>query len=83
VALALSWPLGLILAGIWLAEALLFRMASLASLAAADAAPALAMYFIGNWPEAWALFPIALLLVWRHRGNIRKIRSGQERRIGS
>jgi glycerol-3-phosphate acyltransferase PlsY len=83
VALALSWPLGLILAGIWLAVALLFRMASLASLAAAVAAPPLALYFIGNWPEAWALFPIAVLLVWRHRGNISKIRSGQERRIGS
>src|SRR5271155_3180813 len=83
VALALSWPLGLILAGSWLAVALLFRMASLASLVAAVAAPPLALHFIGNWPEAWALFPIALLLVWRHRGNIRKIRSGQERRIGS
>jgi glycerol-3-phosphate acyltransferase PlsY len=83
VALALSWPLGLTLAGIWLAVALLFRMASLASLAAAVAAPPLALYFIGNWPESWALFPIALLLVWRHRGNISKIRSGQERRIGS
>src|SRR5271170_6302832 len=51
-----------------------------ASLAAAVAAPPLALYFIGNRPESWALFPIALLLVWRHRGNIRKIRSGQERR---
>jgi glycerol-3-phosphate acyltransferase PlsY len=83
VALALSWQLGLALAGIWLAVALLFRMASLASLAAAVAAPPLAVYFIGNWPEAWALFPIALVLVWRHRGNIRKILSGQEHRIGS
>ncbi len=82
VALALAWQLGLALAGIWLAVALLFRMASLASLAAAVAAPPLAVYFIGNWPEAWALFPIALLLVWRHRGNIRKILAGQEHRIG-
>jgi glycerol-3-phosphate acyltransferase PlsY len=83
VALALAWQLGLALAGIWLVVALLSRMASLASLAAAVAAPPLAVYFIGNWPEAWALFPIALVLVWRHRGNIRKILAGQEHRIGS
>jgi glycerol-3-phosphate acyltransferase PlsY len=83
VALALAWQLGLVLAGIWLAVALLSRMASLASLAAAVAAPPLAVYFIGNWPEAWALFPIALVLIWRHRGNIRKILAGQEHRIGS
>ena len=29
------------------------------------AAPPLGLYFIGNWPEAWALFPIALLLIWQ------------------
>jgi glycerol-3-phosphate acyltransferase PlsY len=63
--------------------ALLFRIASLASLAAAVVGPPLALYLIGNWPEAWALFPIAVLLVWRHRQNIRKILAGQESRIGS
>ncbi len=68
---------------IWLVVALLFRMSSLASLVAAIAAPPLAFYFLGNWPEAWALFPIALLLFWRHRANIRKLLAGEERRIGS
>jgi glycerol-3-phosphate acyltransferase PlsY len=82
VAFALSWQLGLLLAGIWLAVALLFRMASLASLVAAVAAPPLGLYILGNWPEAWALFPIALLLIARHRGNIRKILAGEERKIG-
>jgi len=83
VAMALSWQLGLTLAAVWVAVALLFRMSSLASLVAALAAPPLALYFIGNWPEAWVLFPIALLLVWRHRANIGKILAGQEHRIGS
>ena len=82
-AMALSWQLGLTLAAVWVAVALLFRMSSLASLVAALAAPPLALYFIGNWPEAWVLFPIALLLVWRHRANIGKILAGQEHRIGS
>jgi acyl phosphate:glycerol-3-phosphate acyltransferase len=82
-AIALSWPLGLALAAVWVAVTLLFRMSSLASLAAALAAPPLALYFIGNWPEAWVLFPIALLLIWRHRANIGKILAGREHRIGS
>lgn len=82
VAFALSWQLGIALAAVWLTVALLFRMASLASLAAAVLAPPLGVYCIGNWPEAWALLPIAVLLVWRHRRNIRKILAGQERRIG-
>ena len=83
VAFALAVPLGVALLGVWLAFALLFRISSLASMAAAVAAPALGLYFIGNGPEAWALFPIALLLISRHRGNIRKLLAGQERRIGS
>jgi glycerol-3-phosphate acyltransferase PlsY len=80
--LALSWPLGVALLVIFLAMAVAFRMASLASIAAAVAAPALGLYFIGNRPEALVLFPIALLLVWRHRENIRKLLAGTERKIG-
>jgi glycerol-3-phosphate acyltransferase PlsY len=83
VAFALSVSLGVALLVVWLAFALLFRIASLASIAAAVAAPPLGRYFIGNGPEAWALFPIALLLISRHRENIRKLLAGQERRIGS
>jgi len=78
---ALSWPLGFALLGVWLAFAVLFRIASLASLAAAVAALPLGLYFIGNWPEAWVLVPIAALLFWRHRENIRKLIAGTERKI--
>jgi acyl phosphate:glycerol-3-phosphate acyltransferase len=82
VAFGLAWPLGASLCAIWLAAALITRMSSVASLATALAAPPLGFYFLGNWPEAWALIPIAALLVFRHRGNIRKILAGEERRIG-
>ncbi|HEX8012882.1 MAG TPA: glycerol-3-phosphate 1-O-acyltransferase PlsY [Casimicrobiaceae bacterium] len=82
-AFALSLPLGLSLLGVWLAFALVFRMASLASLAAAAGAPVLALYFIGNGPEAWALVPVALLLIWRHRANIKRLLAGEEPRIGA
>jgi glycerol-3-phosphate acyltransferase PlsY len=83
VCFALSWLLGAAMLAIFLAMAVAFRMASLASLAAAVAAPALGLYFLGNAPEAWVLFPIAGLLIWRHRENIRKLLAGTERKIGS
>jgi glycerol-3-phosphate acyltransferase PlsY len=57
-------------------------MASLASLVAALASPPLGFYFIGYWTESWVLIPIALLMFWRHRANIRKLIAGEERRIG-
>jgi len=82
VVFALSWQLGLAVFALWLAVAVVFRISSLAALVAAVATPALGLYFLGNWPEAWALFPIAALLVWRHRENIRKLLAGEERRIG-
>ena len=83
IAFALSWQLGLALTAVWLVIAVTFRFSSLAALVTAIAAPPLGFYFIGNWPEAWALIPIAALLFWRHRGNIGKLIAGEERRIGS
>ena len=82
VTLALSWQLGAALLVVFVVFALAFRMASLASLAAAAAAPPLAFLLLGGGPEAWAVVPIALLLAWRHRGNIRRILAGKERKIG-
>jgi glycerol-3-phosphate acyltransferase PlsY len=82
IAFALSWQLGVALFVIWLIVALAFRISSLAALAAALALPPLGFYFLGYWPETWALVPITLLLFWRHRANIRKLIAGEERRIG-
>ena len=82
IAVALSWQLGLGLVLVWLLTAALFRISSLASITAAIAAPPMALYFLGNWPEAWVMFPIAALLIWRHRANIRKLVAGEERKIG-
>jgi glycerol-3-phosphate acyltransferase PlsY len=49
---------------------------------AAAAAPAIAWATLGNRPQTWVLLPIAALLVWRHRANIRKLLDGRESRIG-
>ena len=82
IVFALSWPLGLALAALWMVMALGFKISSLAALTTATLAPLGAFYVFGNAPTAWALVPIALLLFWRHRANIRQLIEGKERTIG-
>ncbi|MDM0011702.1 glycerol-3-phosphate 1-O-acyltransferase PlsY [Variovorax sp. J22P168] len=80
--------LGLATALTWLIIAVFFRYSSLASIVAAFFAPA--YYLIGGqiaWPlDLWvllALVSISLLLVWRHRENIRRLATGTESRLGA
>ncbi len=80
--LALSPGLGLVLMGIWLATAVLFRFSSLAALAAAGAAPFVAAGLWGWHPYTAVTASMAALLVWRHRSNIQKLLAGTETRIG-
>ena len=59
-----------------------FRYSSLASIVAALFAP---FYQLLIWGAGWSALPLvvmSLLLVWRHEGNIRKLRAGTESRIG-
>jgi len=70
----------------WLIIAVFFRISSLAALVAAAFAPFFAFFLLGM--GRFALEPalgvtvIAVLLVWRHRENIRKLLAGTEGRIG-
>jgi len=82
VVFALDWPLGLALGALWVVMALGFKISSLAALTTAALLPLGAFYVFGNSPPAWAMVPIALLLFWRHRGNIRQLVDGKERTIG-
>jgi len=79
---ALHWPLGLALMVIWLTMAIGFRISSLAALTAAALMPLGGFYFFGNTLTAWVLVPIAALLFWRHKANIRQLMEGKEKPIG-
>ena len=59
------------------------KYVSVGSMAAALACPLLALWFYwGNWP-AWAFCAITGLTVfWAHRGNLARLRAGEERRLG-
>ncbi len=82
VLLGFSWLLGLATMAIWLVMAFAFRFSSLAAITAAVAAP-----FLGDWLMAAPAYPFAiafmsLLLLLRHRGNIRNLLQGREPKIG-
>jgi glycerol-3-phosphate acyltransferase PlsY len=80
VILGLSWPTGLALVAIWIAVALLFKYSSLAALCAALAAPVVTWL---NAPDYVAVVLIlSLVLLWRHRGNIRNLLRGTEPKVG-
>src|SRR4051812_39768668 len=66
----------------WLVIALFFRISSLAALIAAVSAAFFCYMLYGIHPYTLAVTIIALLLIWRHRTNIRKLIAGTEGRIG-
>ncbi|MEO7244716.1 MAG: glycerol-3-phosphate 1-O-acyltransferase PlsY [Rubrivivax sp.] len=74
--------LGLAVLAVWLAVAALLRYSSLASIAAALAAPLLQLLIWGAEPAIAAIAPMCVLLLWRHEGNIRKLLAGTESRLG-
>lgn len=82
VLLALNVWLGLSVLATWLLMAVLFRFSSLAALTAAAGAPIYALVL--GLPREWVLASgiILLLLIWRHKKNIRNLLAGKEPRIG-
>ena len=66
----------------WVIIAAFFRYSSLASIVSAVFAPFYDFLIWGGGPEAAAITVMALLLLWRHQGNIRKLLDGTESRIG-
>jgi glycerol-3-phosphate acyltransferase PlsY len=79
--LALHWPVGVGACIAWLIGAGISRISSMGALVAAASSTFL-MFFLGV-PQALLLGVILTLLIfWRHRANISRIRAGTEPRIG-
>ena len=81
VTLALSWPAGLVFAGVWLAMLALARMSSAGGMSAAISAPVF-VFATGQFGLLAPMAAMALLVLWRHRSNIARILKGTEPRIG-
>lgn len=66
----------------WLAVFALTRFSSLAALTAAALAPGFAWLLLPQVGYIIVVFVLSLLLIWRHRSNIRKLLDGTEAGFG-
>jgi glycerol-3-phosphate acyltransferase PlsY len=82
--IAIAWPAGLLAGATWIVVALIFRISSLAGLAAAALAP-LYVLLTGQTPEAklWLALFMGVLIFIRHHENIGRLLKGEEPRLGS
>ena len=81
VLFGLDWRVGLGTVVTWLAIALSLRYSSVASLVAALFAP-FATALLLDWQSAALVGAMSALVAWRHRGNIARLATGAEPRIG-
>ena len=82
VAFGLTWPLGVVYAVTWLGLLALTRISSLAGMAAVIAAAA-AAWVMEVRTFAIVLTLIAVLVLWLHRANIRRLMAGTEPKVGA
>jgi glycerol-3-phosphate acyltransferase PlsY len=81
VILGLSWPVALAALLTWVVMAKLFKISSLSALTAAVLTP-LYCWLLAPQLEYILLFSlISLILIWRHRSNIRRLLSGEEKQL--
>jgi glycerol-3-phosphate acyltransferase PlsY len=82
VVVALSWPMGLVYAAIWIGTLVVLRISSLGGMLAAVSVPIAAFGL-----DRSDLLPLGVLLaalvLWRHRDNIQRLLAGTEPRIGA
>jgi len=80
VLLVIAWKVTVLAALLWVATAAVFRYSSLAALVAAVACLALAALLVDP-ARAGLIALIALMVILRHRENIRRLLAGTESRI--
>lgn len=83
VILGLSWLTALAALATWLLMAFTVRISSLSALTAATLAPLFVWLFGLPLIYSAAILFMAILLIWRHRSNIRDLLAGTEDKIGT
>jgi glycerol-3-phosphate acyltransferase PlsY len=83
ILLAINWVLGLTTLATWLIVAVFLRYSSLAALITALFSPVYFVFLFGIQPMALAILLMSVLLIWRHRVNIKNLLNGTEGRLGN
>jgi len=74
-----SWPVALVMILTWLIMAYGFKISSMAALVASALSPFYFWCFSGSLTYMIMGTFIAILLIWRHRGNIKRLLEGTEK----
>ena len=82
VLIGLSWLAGVIAMLTWLTVARFTRLSSLAALVAAVLTPVYAWVAQARGSEILVLIVVSSVVIWRHRENVKRLRSGEEAKIG-
>jgi glycerol-3-phosphate acyltransferase PlsY len=80
--LALAWPAAIFFCVTWIVVAALTRYSSLAALIASAATPAFLWWYQHDFQSAKLFLVLSVLLWIMHRGNIARLVSGREGKIG-
>jgi glycerol-3-phosphate acyltransferase PlsY len=81
ILIGLFWPAAVLFCAIWLATAVLSRYSSLSALIASVVTP-LFLLLLGHSALALLFAVLTLLLLYMHRANIQRLRTGTEGKIG-
>ncbi|MCH1476850.1 MAG: glycerol-3-phosphate acyltransferase, partial [Arenicellales bacterium] len=82
VFLAINPFIALSLALTWLSIAIIFRFSSLAAITSSASAPLWAWWFDSSDIYIILAFALAIILIWRHSENIKRLIAGTESKIG-
>jgi glycerol-3-phosphate acyltransferase PlsY len=82
VILGLSWQVALAAVVTWVVMAKVFKISSLSALIAAVLTPLYCWLLAPQQEFIILLVVVSVLLIWRHRSNIRNLLSGSEGKIG-
>lgn len=81
ILLALAWPVGIAACVVWLIAAGVTRMSSMGGLASAAMSSVLVV-LMGHGTAYGLCILLTIIIFWRHRENITRIRAGTETKIG-